>query len=87
MTENVRKMVRGATIRGTGRSHLTVTNMRNDEMKKTRLEFVDCWVDPPRFRKAIGVYERELEGTHKAIKLLIKSIDVSTYTVLSMLDL
>lgn len=75
MTENVRKMVRGATIRGTGRSHLTVTNMRNDEMKRTRLEFVDCWVDPPRFRKAIGVYERELEGTHKAIKLLIKSID------------
>jgi hypothetical protein len=74
MTENVRKMVRGATIRGTGRSaNLTVTNTR--VLQQTRLEFVDCWVDPPRFRRAIGVYEKEIEGTHKAIKLLIKSID------------
>ena len=44
-------------------------------LKSTSLEFADCWLDPPRFRRALGVYERELEGTHKQLKTLIKHID------------
>ena len=42
-----------------------------------RLEFEDCWLDPPRFRKAISRYEDEVESTHKSLKTLIKSLDVS----------
>ena len=68
----VRKMLRGATVRGTNRDRNAVPSPED-----TRLEFEDCWLDPPRFRKAINTYEKELEGTHKALKNIIKHIDVS----------
>jgi len=64
----LRKMVRHATVKQT-RQASTKT------LKSTSLEFADCWLDPPRFRRALGVYERELEGTHKQLKTLIKNID------------
>lgn len=66
----VRKMLRGATVRGTNRDRNAVPSPED-----TRLEFEDCWLDPPRFRKAINTYEKELEGTHKALKNIIKHID------------
>ena len=68
----VRKMLRGATVRGANRDRNAVPSPED-----TRLEFQDCWLDPPRFRKAINTYEKELEGTHKALKNIIKHIDVS----------
>ena len=68
----VRKMLRGATVRGTNRDRNAVPSPED-----TRLEFEDCWLDPPRFRKAINTYQNEIEGTHKALKNIIKHIDVS----------
>ena len=68
----VRKMLRGATVRGTNRDRNAVPSPED-----TRLEFEDCWLDPPRFREAINTYQNEIEGTHKALKNIIKHIDVS----------
>lgn len=45
--------------------------------RSINLEFAECWLDPPRYRSAIQVYEHEIEGTHKALKNLVKNIDVS----------
>ena len=36
------------------------------------LEFVDCLLDSPYFRENLHNHEREVEGTSKAIKLIVQ---------------
>ena len=52
---------------------------RPRQRRSVNLEFSECWLDPPRFRSAVHVYENEIEGTHKALKNLVKNIDVSRH--------
>lgn len=42
--------------------------------KNFDLEFSECWLDPPRYRQAIGQYENTIEDTRDAIKKTTKHI-------------
>lgn len=66
----LKKMIRNSTRKSN-------TKRPRKNPKSASLEFSECWLDPPRFRNSVQVYEKEIEGTHKAIKNLVKNIGVN----------